>query len=106
MDFTLRELIILIPFITTLIGWFIRLESKVFYNSKEDERIDKALSEAKAELKTVENSVDQLRIKIEIDVDKMRENSDKKIDNLSSSLSEVRIILARIEERLTNKINP
>lgn len=66
-------------FVMSLI-WFIRLESKVLTGEKEINR--------------VENSVDDLRLKYET-----------KIDNLTTSMNEIRVLLAEIKGSLSRSEN-
>jgi hypothetical protein len=87
MDFGIRDIAPGITGIILLIGWFIRLESKTLYNEKG--------------LTKVENSIDDIRIQIDADLTKIRDATEHKIDNLSTSLNEVRVILARIEGSLS-----
>ena len=82
-----------LPFILSTIGliiWALRLEN----TSKNNKEL---IYDFKEELKTVENSVDQLRIKVELENEKMKDHNNKKIDNLNSALSEIKLSLVRIE---------
>lgn len=76
----------------TLVSWLIRLESAV-------------KSVEKDELK-LEHEIEDIRVKHEIKIDNLRVASETKMDFLASSLSDLRVILARIEGRLSpTKVN-
>lgn len=86
MQFEIRDIWGIFLGIVAFIAWFIRLEQAVKSSERECKRLDITLT--------------SLKIEHASKIDGVKSSAEIKIDNLTNSLNEIRVMLARIEGAL------